>query len=91
MIDDLCGLVWDFKAPSKEGIHTSEAAYVLTLVLRAMSTRPAVASRIMAARPWGLPQLSIMRATGSLRTPDMTEATMPMVGMRECDENSLTT
>lgn len=62
---------------------TSDAAYVLTFELRAMRIKPVVARKIIAAKPCGRPQLSIIRATGSLKTPDMTEATMPIVGMRE--------
>jgi hypothetical protein len=56
-----------------------------------MRIRPVVASTIMAARPWGLPQTSMTLEIGSFNTPLRIDETSSMVGMRECEANSLVT
>lgn len=56
-----------------------------------MRIRPVVARTIMAARPWGLPHTSMILEIGSFNTPLRMDETNTMVGMRECELNSLVT
>ena len=72
-------------------LHTSAAAYALTPWLRDINTSPVVAIVIIVARPWGRPHESMIFAIGSFKTPLMMFATIPIVGISEWEENSLTT
>lgn len=71
--------------------HTCATAYVLTSWQAAMRIKPTVAKSIMAANPWGRPQASIILEMGNFRTPLNIEETSIIVGIKECEENSLVT
>lgn len=61
------------------------------LLQEAISTRPTVAKTTTTKSPCGRPQRSMILAMGNFSTPLSTEATMLMVGISECEENSLVT